>query len=140
VEKITLKRPMRLDSDMVLRGRVVWVGSSSMDIRMEVVDAAGRECLVSHFLFVARNPFTQTSQRVNPLRVESAEDREMFEERGQWAAARKARAQAQRGDASVVGKGEEGAAERRERWIADIMDKSQVAQDMPALVPSVRVP
>ena len=80
---------MRLDQDMVLRGRVVWVGKSSMDIRMEVVNSAGQECLVSHFFFVARSPVTKRSMPINPLSPLFEVDIEAFQDGVARAAERK---------------------------------------------------
>lgn len=37
VDKISMKKPLRLDADLKLAGVVAWVGHSSMEIRMEVI-------------------------------------------------------------------------------------------------------
>lgn len=37
VDKISMKKPLRIDIDLQLAGGVAWVGRSSMEIRMEVI-------------------------------------------------------------------------------------------------------
>jgi acyl-coenzyme A thioesterase 9 len=39
VDAIHLHKRLRLDADMVAAGQVAWTGSSSMDIRMELLQA-----------------------------------------------------------------------------------------------------
>mmetsp|Transcript_5444 Transcript_5444/g.15149 ORF Transcript_5444/g.15149 Transcript_5444/m.15149 type:complete len:278 (+) Transcript_5444:221-1054(+) len=116
---------MRLDKDMVLGGRVVWVGKSSMDIRMEVIDSDGQDCLVAHFFFVARSPFTKKAMPVNPLAPVSSLDRELFLDGEKRAAERKTRGRQAATEAEEA---------RRAQWVAEMMDKAQIAEDMPALV------
>lgn len=37
VDKISMKKPLNLETDLKMKGAVAWVGRSSMQIRMEVI-------------------------------------------------------------------------------------------------------
>lgn len=37
VDKISTKKPLSVEMDLMMRGVVAWVGRSSMEIRMEVI-------------------------------------------------------------------------------------------------------
>lgn len=85
VDQISLLRYVPLDSDLRLSGKVVWVGRSSMQIRIELGEdtlgeegAAGAACLASTFTFVARDQMTGKAARINPLVPATAEDRSVY--------------------------------------------------------------
>lgn len=39
VDKISMKKPLSVEKDLMMRGAVAWVGRSSMEIRMEVLQS-----------------------------------------------------------------------------------------------------
>lgn len=41
VDKMVLKRPIQVDTDVKISGAVTWVGRSSIEIRMEVTQPQG---------------------------------------------------------------------------------------------------
>jgi hypothetical protein len=84
-------------------GRVVWTGVSSMDIAIEVHQAApsGEQqqqqqsterspAMAALFTFVARDALNGTPQRINPLQPRTAEDKVLFASRQRIADTRKA--------------------------------------------------
>ena len=90
VEKIRVLRDIPASSDLVMEGRVIWVGTSSLDILIELF-AADRSCsyLSSIFTYVARDKKTNKSVRVNRLLVSKEEDQALFEQREMAAKERK---------------------------------------------------
>ena len=40
VDKIVLRRPIRVDTDLTIVGAVTWVGRSSLEIQLEVTQSA----------------------------------------------------------------------------------------------------
>lgn len=74
-----LQRPS-LDDDMVLSGRVTWVGRSSMEIQMRAQSKHGKSpFLESIFTFVARDPATGRAAMINPLKPIGEEQEKLFE-------------------------------------------------------------
>lgn len=55
-------------------GRVVWTGHSSMDILIEVIQH-GSPSLKAVFTFVARHPETHKAHAINPLVLETDEQK-----------------------------------------------------------------
>ncbi|KAJ7561338.1 hypothetical protein O6H91_03G024400 [Diphasiastrum complanatum] len=84
VDKISLKKPIRLDTDLKLAGAVAWTGRSSMQIRMQVIQPATDDqsedsaSLIANFTFVARDAKTRRAAPVNPLVPQSDEEKELF--------------------------------------------------------------
>lgn len=76
-------KAMRQDRDVILRGHTTWVGNTSMEISLNVdqeSDGGALETfLAAKFLMVARNPNTQSKAIVNPLCVETPEEKAYFE-------------------------------------------------------------
>lgn len=101
-----------------------------MDIKMEVVDDEGQECLVAHFFFVARSPLTKISAPVNPLKLVTAAEKELFEDGERRAAERR-----QKGSQLYSSTGD---VKAKQEWVTGIMKRAQAAMDMPALVAPVR--
>lgn len=54
VDKISMKKPLRIDIDLQLAGGVAWVGRSSMEIRMEVIQPVQGvpACLSTCFVYL----------------------------------------------------------------------------------------
>ena len=99
-----IPRPLSLHNDIHMWGKVVWTGSSSMDIAIEVhqEDASTdttsdkeqsskqSSCVISAlFTFVARDPLTGRSQRINYLEPKTEEEKKIFKIRQQNADKRK---------------------------------------------------
>ncbi|PKI55287.1 hypothetical protein CRG98_024303, partial [Punica granatum] len=65
VDKIVLKKPISVDVDLKIVGSVIWVGRSSIEIQLEVIqlingksDDADSVALTANFIFVARDSQT----------------------------------------------------------------------------------
>lgn len=87
VDRIVYRRRPSLDDDIVLEGRVTWVGRSSMEIGMRAAgtSSASEPFLEASFTFVARDPKTNRSASINPLEVaegsEAARDFQLGQQR-----------------------------------------------------------
>ncbi|KAL2629408.1 hypothetical protein R1flu_014094 [Riccia fluitans] len=87
VDKISLLKPLRIDEDLRVGGAVAWVGRSSMEIRMEVIQPASDNevteddmALIANFTFVARDSVTRKSAQVNRLQPVTDEEKKLFQE------------------------------------------------------------
>ncbi|XP_058094330.1 acyl-coenzyme A thioesterase 2, chloroplastic [Magnolia sinica] len=88
VDKMVLKKPIRVDTDLKIAGAVIWVGRSSIEIRMEVTQAPPQEssdpsdpiALTANFTFVARDSKTLKSAPVNRLSPENEREKWLLEE------------------------------------------------------------
>lgn len=84
VDKISMKKRLLVDVDLQLAGVVAWVGRSSMEIRMEVIQPVRevREeddvALIANFTFVARDWKTQKAAPVNHLVPQTEEEKQLF--------------------------------------------------------------
>lgn len=83
VDKIVLKKPISVDIDLKIVGSVIWVGRSSMEIQLEVIQLSGEEsnatnsvALTANFIFVARDSKTHKAAPVN--RLSPVTDREIL--------------------------------------------------------------
>ncbi|GJM99256.1 hypothetical protein PR202_ga16343 [Eleusine coracana subsp. coracana] len=88
VDKMVLKKPIRVDADLNIAGAVTYVGRSSIDIQIEVtqVDQDGDAqsdptALTANFTFVARDSITGKSAPVNRLSPETEKEKQLFGER-----------------------------------------------------------
>ena len=83
VDRISLREIPRLEKDQRLSGQVTWVGTSSMEIRMQIKEIdendASEHWLEGYFTFVAVDPETQKPTRICPLLPETSEERALFE-------------------------------------------------------------
>lgn len=92
VDKIHLSKVPTLDTDLVLSGKVTYVGTSSMEIRMHCRNVSDREdeyWLEAFFTFVATDPETKRPTKIPPLRPESLLEEQHFAAGKQRAAAKK---------------------------------------------------
>ncbi|KAG9446941.1 hypothetical protein H6P81_013069 [Aristolochia fimbriata] len=90
VDKMVLKKPLRIDTDLRIAGAVTWVGRSSIDIQMEVTqseqDSSSKSnhhdpiALTANFTFVARDSKTGKSAPVNHLLPETEREKKLVEE------------------------------------------------------------
>lgn len=87
VDRLVLNRPINVDSDLKIVGAVTWVGRSSMEIQLEVIqpaqDASSQSesvALVANFTFVARDPKTGKSAPVNQISPETEQEKSLWKE------------------------------------------------------------
>ena len=70
VDRIVYRHRPNLVDDIELNGRVTWVGRSSMEISMQARSTwASEPFLEASFTFVARDPGSNRSATINPLRL-----------------------------------------------------------------------
>ncbi|KAL7529830.1 hypothetical protein ACHAWF_003125 [Thalassiosira exigua] len=90
VDRIRLRQRPDIGADQYLSGKVTWVGSSSMEIRMKIsASEDGPEWLEAYFTFVTLDPETKRPIKISPLLPETDEERVHFELGAVKAAARK---------------------------------------------------
>ncbi|XP_027165352.1 acyl-coenzyme A thioesterase 9, mitochondrial-like [Coffea eugenioides] len=87
VDKIVLRRPIRVDTDLTIVGAVTWVGRSSLEIQLEVTQSAQETssqsdslALTANFTFVARDSRTGKSAPVNQISPETEREKLLWEE------------------------------------------------------------
>ncbi|XP_010242486.1 PREDICTED: acyl-coenzyme A thioesterase 9, mitochondrial-like isoform X2 [Nelumbo nucifera] len=87
VDKIILKKPIRVDTDLKIAGSVVWVGRSSIEIQLEVTQPIEESshpsnsiALTANFTFVARDSKTGKSAPVNRISPETQQEKKLWEE------------------------------------------------------------
>ncbi|KAG0483324.1 hypothetical protein HPP92_011408 [Vanilla planifolia] len=87
VDKIVLKKPLRVDKDLKFSGAVTWVGHSSIEIQIEVTQTeqentaeADPLALTAYFTFVARDSKTGKSAPVNRLVPETQQEELLLKE------------------------------------------------------------
>ncbi|XP_062194175.1 acyl-coenzyme A thioesterase 2, chloroplastic [Phragmites australis] len=104
VDKMVLKKPIRVDTDLKIAGAVTYVGRSSIDIQIEVtqVDQDGDIqsdpiALTANFTFVARDSMTGKSAPVNRLSPETEREKQLFGEREAHDKTRKRKREEQKG-------------------------------------------
>mmetsp|Transcript_7964 Transcript_7964/g.12302 ORF Transcript_7964/g.12302 Transcript_7964/m.12302 type:complete len:329 (-) Transcript_7964:82-1068(-) len=79
VDRIRLRCRPIIGEDQLLSGKVTWVGSSSMEIRMKVQGLDDQEWLEAYFTFVALHPETKKPLKIAPILPETNEERAHFE-------------------------------------------------------------
>lgn len=80
VDRIKYMHRPNLTEDLILGGRVTWVGRSSMEIQMRAeVSGSGQPILESLFTFVARDAGTGRAAQIPQLEVSGPEQERLFE-------------------------------------------------------------
>lgn len=81
VDRIRVRQRPKIGVDQYLSGKVTWVGSSSMEIRMVISECEDgtNEWLESYFTFVTLDPVTKKSIKICPLIPQTEEERVHFE-------------------------------------------------------------
>jgi acyl-coenzyme A thioesterase 9 len=81
VDRIRLSSPPNLDVDQHLSGKVTFVGTSSMEIRMQCKEAESDEdpWMEAYFTFVAVDPHTKRPLRIPPLEPQTWIEKDLFE-------------------------------------------------------------
>ncbi|KAF6162287.1 hypothetical protein GIB67_008416 [Kingdonia uniflora] len=89
VDKMVLKKSIRVDTDLKIVGAVTWVGRSSIDIQLEVIQSSRETsnghptddvALTANFTFVARDSKLGKSAPVNRLSPETEQEKMLWEE------------------------------------------------------------
>ncbi|XP_076950844.1 acyl-coenzyme A thioesterase 4, mitochondrial-like [Bidens hawaiensis] len=87
VDKMVIKRPILVDSDLKIVGAVTWVGRSSMEIQLEVLqsteetsDHQDSQALVANFTFVGRDSKTGKSATLNQITPETEKEKLLWKE------------------------------------------------------------
>ncbi|EYU17635.1 hypothetical protein ABFS82_07G104300 [Erythranthe guttata] len=87
VDKMVLRKPIRVDSDLTIAGAVTWVGRSSMEIQLEVTqssqetaDTSDAVALTANFTFVARDSNTGKSAIINQIAPETEKEKLVWKE------------------------------------------------------------
>ncbi|CAN6175015.1 unnamed protein product [Urochloa humidicola] len=136
VDKMELKKPIRVDADLKIAGAVTYVGRSSIDIQIEVtqVDQDGDNqsdpiALTANFTFVARDSKTGKSAPVNRLSPETEREKQLFSEREARDKMRKRKREEQKGGLENGIHNLRAEAERLNALLAE----GRVFSDLPAL-------
>jgi len=136
VDKMELKKPIRVDTDLKIAGAVTYVGRSSIDIQIEVtqVDQDGDNqsdpiALTANFTFVARDSKTGKSAPVNRLSPETEREKQLFSEREARDKMRKRKREEQKGGLANGIHKLRAEAERLNALLAE----GRVFSDLPAL-------
>ena len=80
VDRIRIRKRPLIGQDVHLSGKVTWVGTSSMEIRMQCSESETcEEWLEAYFTFVCLDPDTKKACRIPPLLPETKEERAHFE-------------------------------------------------------------
>lgn len=130
VDKILLSEVPTFDSDLVLSGKVTYVGTSSMEIRIQCRNDSSADdeyWLEAFFTFVATDPETKRPTRIPPLQPETLLEERHFEAGKRRAAARKAARLA-------LKHGADGPSDGRIRAVADdLMARAGPVLNMPSI-------
>jgi len=105
VDRIRLRHPSPLmPTDQTLSGRVTYVGTSSMEIRMHCASTSEKEpWLEAFFTFVTLDPHTKKPMHITPLLPETPQEQADFQVGEQRAALKKARRKQQQQHATKAG-------------------------------------
>ncbi|KAI7738410.1 hypothetical protein M8C21_021540 [Ambrosia artemisiifolia] len=87
VDKMVLKKTISVDCDLKMAGAVIWVGRSSIEVQLEVIqltndssDIIETVALTANFIFVARDSKTGKAAPVNRLSPETETEKLLYEE------------------------------------------------------------
>lgn len=128
VDKMVLKKPILVDTDLKIVGAVTWVGRSSMEIQLEVIqetsDPLDTQALVANFTFVGRDSKTGKSAMINQIMPESEKEKLLWQEAEERNASRKKRRTQLKNNVDC---------EREAERINAMLAEGRVFIDMPAL-------
>uniref|UniRef100_A0A6A7GC35 HotDog domain-containing protein n=1 Tax=Hirondellea gigas TaxID=1518452 RepID=A0A6A7GC35_9CRUS len=85
-DRIDFSQRFPMTDDLCMRGRVTWVGRSSLNVMIDIYNKANPEdrILTAQFLMVCRDPTATTSSvTVNSLLCETDEEKALFEQGAQ---------------------------------------------------------
>lgn len=91
VDRIILSSIPNLEKDLELSGKVTYVGTSSMEIKMQCksVGNDNKYWMEAYFTFVATDPITKRPLKITPLKPETELEKQQFQSGKQRAAAKK---------------------------------------------------
>ncbi|KAL3828442.1 hypothetical protein ACJIZ3_017244 [Penstemon smallii] len=131
VDKMVLRKPIRVDSDVTIAGAVTWVGRSSMEIQLEVKQSSKETsdssnddvALTANFTFVARDSKTGKSAQINQISPETEKEKLLWKEAEERNKMRKMK--------KVEGK--KGISDEEVNRLNELLSEGRVFCDMPAL-------
>ncbi|KAI3723489.1 hypothetical protein L2E82_35104 [Cichorium intybus] len=131
VDKMVLKKPICVDIDLKIVGAVTWVGRSSMEIQLEVLqpieetsDSLDSQALIANFTFVARDSKTGKSAIINQITPETEKEKSIWQEAEERNKLRKKRRLQQKKEIEN---------EREAERLNALLAEGRVFIDMPAL-------
>ncbi|KFK31266.1 hypothetical protein AALP_AA6G090200 [Arabis alpina] len=132
VDRIIMKRPIRVDADLSIVGAVTWVGRSSMEMQLQVIQTQDANqsvdsesvALEANFTFVARDAKTGKSTPINPVLPETELEKLLWKEAEERNKLRKQK--------RAEGKEEHEKLKDLER-LNELLAEGRVFLDMPAL-------
>ncbi|CAO2826468.1 unnamed protein product [Amaranthus hypochondriacus] len=130
VDRIVLKKPISVDSDLRVSGSVIWVGWSSIEIQLDVSQASEGSAdsdsvaLTANFIFVARDSKTRKAAPVNRLSPETETEKSLFQDAETRSKFRKTKREQRLEDCA---KGEV------DDRLAALLSEGRIFCDMPAL-------
>ncbi|KAD7477904.1 hypothetical protein R6Q59_026501 [Mikania micrantha] len=87
VDKMVIKKPILVDTDLTIFGAVTWVGRSSMEIQLEVLqsteetsDPRDAQALIANFTFVGRDSKTSKPAIINQILPETEKEKQLWKE------------------------------------------------------------
>jgi len=83
VDQIDFTGVIRPDQDIRMSGHVTWVGKSSAESTLlleQLVDGEWIKCTKARFVLVARDPLNRGSAVLNPMKLVTEEEEELFKE------------------------------------------------------------
>jgi len=131
VDKIIQTKPIPISGDIILTGRVAWVGTSSLDILIEIqstdtsnnrhVSSEQQTLFSCFFTYVARSKITNKAAPVNKLSISSESEQKLFRSRQLLAEKRKKASIYTATDPTIQSE------------ISRLLEAGHAVQDMPAL-------
>jgi len=82
ISKIAIEFPIRADCDIKMSGHVTWAGGSSAEVSIELEqekEGVWVKCTDATFVMVARDPLNRTASLVNPLKLVTSDEKEVFQ-------------------------------------------------------------
>ncbi|CAK8577595.1 unnamed protein product [Lathyrus sativus] len=129
VDKMVLKKSIKIDADFTIVGAVRWVGRSSMEIQLEMIQSphgnpniSNSPAIVANFTFVARDSNTGKAVPINQIIPETEKERLLWEEAEQGNKLRKKKKEENK-------HGESGDSAR----LSALLAEGRIFSDMPAL-------
>ncbi|KAJ0260002.1 Uncharacterized protein HA466_0062670 [Hirschfeldia incana] len=130
VDRIIMRRPIRVDADLSIVGAVTWIGRSSMEMQLQVLQTQDANhpsesvALEANFTFVARDAKTGKSTPINQVTPETEHEKMLWKEAEERNKLRKQK--------RAQGKEEQDKLRDLER-LNDLLAEGRVFLDMPAL-------
>lgn len=131
VDKMVIKKPILVDNDLKILGAVTWVGRSSMEIQLEVIQSAedtsdpqDSQALIANFTFVARDSKTGRSAIINQITPETEKEKLLWQEAEERNKLRKEKRKQQKKEIEN---------EKEAERLNALLTEGRVFMDMPAL-------